>query len=183
MKYCYLVITTLISCFGALNAQTENFLKVSTPDIEGDSVASGFEDQIKVLAYDFSLSNMINPAAGPQAGAGRAEFNPLKFTAFISAKTLPEITKSVALGRLHEEIILTVTSSNTVRLQEILEIKVEDAAPVEMKLAGSNGDVPIYEFLVAYSKITIETTAIDPQTGQQGSKTSFTYDVAAQTEG
>lgn len=177
MKFTTILVSLFLGVICSLSAQVRNFLEVT--DIEGSSLRKGFEDQIEVLAYDLSVAN-----SAIQSGTrtvGKVSFAPLGFTAFIDEKALPKIVESTVLNTVHKEVILSSARDGASGKGVFLEIKLEDAIFVGVDLAGTSGEVPVYEFRVDFSRITVKTIPVDSTTGQSGTPIEFTYDKASAT--
>lgn len=173
MKLLTITASILLALPTALFAQTQNFLKIEGPDIDGESLTSDYEKQLSILAYDLNLSRDIsidNPSA-----SSPTYFTPLSFTSFVDSKALPKLVKSAALGTRHEKLTLTSLRETGSGLVKFSEIILEDAFFVEVSLSGTSGDVPVYSFAVEYTEITVTTYVINPSTGESTTDPTLTF--------
>lgn len=176
MKLPISILSIFLGFSAILSAQTQNFLKIEGPEILGESQTNGYQNQLNVIAYQLSASKYVQIGTDPRNdNLGPTEFAPLTLTAFVDAKAMPKIVNSTALGTKHDIITLTSARTSGNGLVVFSTIVLEEAFFINVSLAGTSGDVPVYDFSVEYAKITITTNVIDPTTGLPTGQVGMIY--------
>lgn len=115
-------------------------LKITGPDVKGESKEKGFEDQIQVLSWSWGMSNTGSAALGGGEGTGKVQVHDFSFTMNMSTATGP-IHSSITLGNHHKEAILTcrkTTGDGTP--QKYLEIKFTEVVISGYQTGGHGGE-------------------------------------------
>lgn len=88
------------------------YLKITGPDIRGDSTAKGFEGQIEVYNFSFGVQNHASFLSGGGAGAGKA--TPSDLTILLRySKASPELFKRLVQGDNITTAELTLVKSGS----------------------------------------------------------------------
>lgn len=142
------------------------FLKLTDPDIEGESQVKGFEDQIEIRSFHWGVSNNVTFGTGGGGGVvGRASAQDLLLTTD-SSKASPELFIACATGENIKEGLLSLVSAGgspppfaTVKLTNAFVVAYDQAG------VGESGN-PMDEFALRYAKIEFT---------YNGVKASFDY--------
>ncbi len=81
-------------------------LKITDPDVKGESKEKGFEGQIQVLSWSWGANNSGSAALGGGEGTGKVRVQDFNFTMNMSTAS-SAILSSITLGSHHKEAKLT----------------------------------------------------------------------------
>ncbi len=157
------------------------FLKID--GIVGDSTDVNHKDEIDVLSWSWGVTQTGGTAGGPGgagggAGAGKAALQDFHFVSHIS-KASPKLFLSCATGTHHKTASLSgVRVAGKGPSSEFLKYKLSDVVVTSDQHAGNQGEFPVEQFSLNYSKIEISFT---PQTatGAAGTAIKAGFDVKA----
>ena len=153
------------------------FLKID--GIVGDSTVVNHKDEIDVLSWSWGATQTGGTTgAGGGAGAGKASLQDFHFVSHIS-KASPKLFLSCATGTHHKTALLSgVRVGGKGASSEFLKYKLSDVVISSDQQAGNQGDFPVEQFSLNYSKIEITFT---PQTatGAAGTAIKAGFDVKA----
>ncbi len=129
------------------------FLKLTNPDIKGESQVKGFEDQIEIQSFHWGISNnIVFGTGGGGATVGKASAQDLLLTAD-SSKASPKLFIALATGDNIQEGLLSLRSGGesqttfaTLRLTNVFVVAYDQAG------VGESGN-PTDEFALRYGKI------------------------------
>jgi type VI secretion system secreted protein Hcp len=136
------------------------FLKITEPNIKGESQVKGFEDQIEIRSFHWGVSNnVVFGTGGSGATVGKASAQDLLLTAD-SSKASPELFIACAAGDHIKEGLLSLRSGGasqttfaTVRLTNVFVVAYDQAG------VGESGN-PTDEFALRYGKIEFTYNAV-----------------------
>lgn len=166
-----------LCCVAGSNAVADQaFLKIS--DIQGESQDSKHKDEIDVLSWSWGVSNTSSSLPGGGGGAGKATFENLSFSTYVS-RASPKLYQMAANGRHSMQAVLTVRSEsiNNVFGSEYLKVTLNDLL---VNIAdtgwamGTNGRV-LDKFELSYTRIKVEYAMRNPD-GSTGAITVFCWD-------
>lgn len=153
------------------------FLKID--GVAGESTDVNHKDEIDVLSWSWGVAQTGGGAAsGAGAGAGKAAFQDLHFVSQIS-KASPKLFLSCATGTHHKTATLSgVRTAAKGASSAFLKYKLSDVVVTSENHAGNQGEYPVEQFSLNYSKIEITFT---PQTatGAAGAALKAGFDVKA----
>jgi type VI secretion system secreted protein Hcp len=129
------------------------FLKITEPNIKGESQVKGFEDQIEIRSFQWGVSNNVTfGTGGGGTSVGKASAQDLLLTADSSIAS-PELFIACATGDHIKEGLLSLRSAGasqttfaTVRLTNVFVVAYDQAG------VGESGN-PTDEFALRYGKI------------------------------
>jgi type VI secretion system secreted protein Hcp len=127
------------------------FLKITDPNIKGESQVKGFEDQIEIRSFHWGVStNVTFGTGGGGTSVGKASAQDLLLTAD-SSKASPELFIACATGDSIKEGLLSLRSGGgttfaTVKLTNVFVVAYDQAG------VGESGN-PTDEFALRYGKI------------------------------
>ena len=146
------------------------FLKID--GIVGDSTVVNHKDEIDVLSWSWGATQTGGTTgAGGGAGAGKASLQDFHFVSHIS-KASPKLFLSCATGTHHKTALLSgVRVGGKGASSEFLKYKLSDVVISSDQQAGNQGDFPVEQFSLNYSKIEVTYT---PQAGIGAAGTPIT---------
>lgn len=132
-------------------------LKITGPDIKGESKEKGFEGQIQVLSWNWGLSNSGSAALGGGLGTGKVQVHDFSFTQNMSTGTGP-IGSSITLGTHHKEAILTCRKTTGAGTPEkYLEIKFTEVVISSYSTGGQGGEgLPLESISFNFAQFELE---------------------------
>ncbi len=137
-------------------SQVDYFLKISGPDIPGESADDKHKNEIDVLTWSWGETQGGTMAYGGGGGAGKVVMQDFHFTMRVN-KATPLLILHCANGHHIGKIVLTCRKAGTEQ-QEFLKYTFEDALISSYQTGGSgSGDViPIEQISFNYSKMRCE---------------------------
>ena len=151
------------------------FLKLG--DVKGGSTDAGHKDEIVVNSYSFGVSNTgsVGSASGG-AGAGKASFSDLNFTAPVSVAS-PKLMVACASGAHYDTAVLTLRRAGSGKgAQDFFRLTLKTVLVSSYQDGGSTGgDVPVDSVTLAFGAMKVEFM---PQTasGAAGQTASAGWD-------
>ena len=128
------------------------FLKLD--DIKGESTDAKHKDEIDIESFQWGLSQTAAPIGGG-GSVGKASFQDFSFTADISTAS-PQLFLACASGEHIKEGVITVRKPGTSGPLEYYTVKLTDClVSLYNQAAVADGDLPMDEFALNYSKIEI----------------------------
>jgi len=159
------------------DAAANIFLKV--PDISGESVVPGHEDEIEILSFNFGVDNVVVPSGG-QRSSGNPNFQDATFTKQLD-KSSPKLFLDVATGKTEPEAILVVARQTGGGTVDFVKFTFTDVIVTSYSIGGSEGEViPTDFFSLNFAKIKFEYTPLDSKGGLGNPEPPAEYDLAAQ---
>jgi type VI secretion system secreted protein Hcp len=140
-------------------AAVDYFLKVD--GIPGESKDSSHSGEIDVLSFSWGVAQTGSSASGGGAGAGKANFQDISFTASMS-KASPKLFQACASGEHIKEVVLTAVKADKKDRQEYLIVKMTDVLVSSYQTGGSSGQIPVDQFSMNFAKIEIEYRPTNP---------------------
>ena len=140
------------------------FLKIDGIDGESSDDRHKGEIQIESFSWGLTQTGGSSPGGGG-GGSGKAQFRDISFIALIS-KASPKLFLACATGTHSKSAVLTVRKSGTEQV-EFYTVTLEDvlissyqqgssqAPGASQAPGGVEGDIPVDQFSLNYSKITI----------------------------
>lgn len=131
------------------------YLKI--PDIDGESLIRGHENEIDVQGLDWGLARPLGPS-GSRRARGRVEMRPLVALKWVDRAT-PYLAQAVAQGRAFDEIVLTVARETGGEPQDYLTLTMKNCILSEHGISNGGFDdaaVLVRERLaIAFESITV----------------------------
>lgn len=132
-------------------------LKITGPEVKGESKEKGFEDQIQVLSWSWGATNSGSAALGGGEGTGKVRVQDFNFTMNMSTASGP-ILSSITLGTHHEKAILTCRKTTGAGTPEkYLEITFTEVV-ISGYQTGGHGDegLPLEQISFNFAQAEVE---------------------------
>lgn len=155
------------------------FIKISSPDIKGESADHSHKEEIDVLSWSWGASNtgsMHQPGAG--GGTGKANFNDLSFTKYVDVSS-PMLLKACSTGEHIKKAVLIVRKAGGKDPLEYIKVTLEDCLISSVSTGGSGGEERLTENVtINFGKFKLE---YNPQTATGTGKgwMPFAYNIQA----
>jgi len=153
------------------------FLKID--GIPGESTDVNHKDEIDVLSWSWGVTQTGGSGGGGAGGgAGKAAFQDFHFVSRIS-KASPKLFLSCATGTHIKSALLSgARTAGKGASSEFLKYKLSDVVVTSDQHAGNEGETPVEQFSLNYSKIEITFTP-QTSTGKVGTPITAGFDVKA----
>ena len=135
-------------------AAVDFFLKIE--GIDGESSDSSHKGEIEIASFSWGVSNSAH-ATGGGGGAGKVAFQDIHFTTRAS-KASPQLMLACA-GGTTKGAMLTCRKAGKGQL-EFLKIKLTDVLISSYSICGNEGETPMDEFSLSFSKIDFSYTPV-----------------------
>jgi type VI secretion system secreted protein Hcp len=132
-------------------------LKITDPDIKGESKEKGFEDQIQALSWSWGATNSGSAALGGGEGTGKVRVQDFNFTMNMSTAS-NAILDSIATGKHHGKAILTCRKTTGAGTPEkYLEITFTEVV-ISGYQTGGHGDegLPLEQISFNFAQYEVE---------------------------
>ena len=134
------------------------FIKIETPNVEGESTASKFEKQIEVYSFSWGANQPVTIGSGSSGAAGGkvsiSDFNFMKKLESSSTK----LFSACCTGNHFGKVTVTLRKAGGTANKQIVfnEYIMEEVYVSSYQLSGSSGgdDTPTESISMAFSKIT-----------------------------
>jgi type VI secretion system secreted protein Hcp len=117
----------------------ECFLKLEAPDLKGEAKASGYADQIDVLAWSWGASQSGTMHVATGGGAGKANVNDLAVTKWID-KASPNLTQAAISGKQFGKATLTCRKAGGDQPVDYLKLELEKVIITSVATGGAGGE-------------------------------------------
>jgi type VI secretion system secreted protein Hcp len=173
-----LAVLALLVAAGAATpgaaATPECFLRVD--GVPGESADARHRGEIELTGWTLGVANTASMAAAGGAGAGRAEFQPLKVTQRVD-RAVPPLVGLVAAGQHVASAVLTCRRSGR-EAADYLKITLSDVLVTGVSLIETAEAPPSAETALVYGRIVIEYRPQMPD-GSMGPPIVTGWDVRA----
>jgi type VI secretion system secreted protein Hcp len=155
-------------------------MKITGPDIKGESTDAGHVDEIELLSFSHGVSRSIGPRSTAGSGAtGHSNHQDVSIAKWID-KSTPEIQKFLCGGQQFGEVTITIDKTNAQGtvipyMKYILSNVIISSAQIG---GGSGGDLATETVSLNYDKIKWEYTATNAADGAAAGAVPFTWDVS-----
>lgn len=137
----------------------DTFLKITAPDVAGESTAKGMEGSIEIFSFSFGASNPVTISSGAAGISGGkvsiSSFNCMKKSEMSSA----ELFSSCATGQHYGQALVTMrkATGKDGGQQKFIEYKFSDVMVESIQWSGSSGgdDTPTESLSLAFAKVEI----------------------------
>jgi type VI secretion system secreted protein Hcp len=157
------------------------FLKITGPDVKGESTADGHKDEIEISSFSHSVAMATTPAStSGSRTAERASFHDVTISKAVD-KSTPELAKGVSQGTHYGECVVSVARADGAGgMVQYLKYTLNDVVISSLGVSGADGGGLATEVVtLSYGKIKWEYTATDPAKGGAQGTVPFTFDVSA----
>lgn len=153
----------------------EAFIKLG--DLKGESVVKGFENQIQVLSWRWSMSQTGTTHHGTGGGAGKVNVSDLGFTHYVDSAS-PNLVKAVCKGEHFQEAKLTLRKAGGSPL-EYYVITMKKVMVTSVEVGGTDGDERVSENIsLNFGEFEVSYQPQDEKGGKKGGAISAKYDIA-----
>jgi type VI secretion system secreted protein Hcp len=131
------------------------FLKLTTPDITGESTDSSHAGEIQVLSWSHSFNQPTSPTRS-SAGGGtveQANHSDFSFTKYIDAST-DDLLKMCWSGKhIQKGVFSAYRSNGDNKPVEYLVITMEKIIVSNVSIGGGTGDIPTETITLSYGTV------------------------------
>ncbi len=158
----------------------EAFLKC---DIKGESVVSGFEDQIDILDFRWGVDQTGTTHLGSGGAAGKANVHDATFTHYVDAAS-PNIFTACASGKHLPEVEFCSRKAGGDSQVDFLKIKMKDVIITNTTFGGTQDDERYVEtFSLNFAEYEYKYQAQDNKGGKKGGEIVSKGEIAKGTYG
>lgn len=152
----------------------EMFLKLAGCD--GESIASGHENEIELLGWNWGVTNQGSSSMGGGSGTGKASFHDLSFTKFVD-KATATILSNCAKGNHFATGVLTCRKVGGDTPLEYLKIDMDQVFVSSVQHGGSPGDeMTVENVMLNFAKVDVTYTPQSAQ-GTSAGSVPFKWDI------
>ncbi len=159
----------------------DTYMKISSPDVEGESMAKDMDKYIEIYSFSWGASNPTTVGPGSAGlAAGRASvssFNVLKKT----EKSSPSLFAACCAGQHYKkaEVVLRKATGTDGGQKPFLKYTFEDVMVESIQWSGSSGgdDTPTESVSFAFAKVKIDYYKQDEGTGSMSSAGNASWDL------
>ena len=163
----------------------DTYLKITGPDIEGESTAKGFEKQIEIYSFSWGASNPSTVGPGSTGiSAGRvsvSSFNVMKKT----DKTSAPLFKACCTGQHFDDAVVVMRkAAGTAGQAPFLKYTFTNVMIESIQWSGSTGgdDTPTESLSLAFAKVEVEYQQQDTKGGAVGKPIIAAWDLTTVAE-
>jgi type VI secretion system secreted protein Hcp len=128
------------------------FLKIDS--VPGDSHDAHHPGEIDVIAFSWGETNNTPLTGGTGAGVGRVQIEDFHFTS-LTGSASPKLMVLCANGKHVTSAVLVARRPGRTQ-QEYLKLTFTDVTVTAYHVSGSDGDVPLDEVSLRFSKVQID---------------------------
>lgn len=157
------------------------FLKISSPDIKGESTVDKHTDEIELSSFNLGASMAVTAASTSGSRASeRASFSDVTVTKGVDSST-PDLAKGVAQGTTFGTAVISINRADGQGgMVEYLKVTLTDVIISSLQMSGADGAGVAQESAsLAYGTIKWEYTPTDPAKGGGLGTIPFAFDVGA----
>jgi len=159
----------------------DTFLKITSPDVNGESTRGGFEKWIEIYSFSWGASNPTTVSPGATGlSAGRvsiSSFNVMKKTEMSSPTLFAACCMGVHYGKV--EVKLNKAAGDKTKALDFLTYTFEDVMVESVQWSGSAGgdDTPTESVSLAFAKVSILYESQSTAKGSKAENNSATWDL------
>ncbi len=159
----------------------DTYMKISSPDVEGESTAKDMDKYIEIYSFSWGASNPTTVGPGSSGlAAGRASvssFNVMKKT----EKSSPMLFAACCAGQHYKkaEVVMRKATGTDGGQKPFLKYTFEDVMVESIQWSGSSGgdDTPTESVSFAFAKVKIDYYKQDEATGSMASAGNASWDL------
>ncbi len=159
----------------------DTYMKISGPDVEGESTAKDVDKYIEIYSFSWGASNSTTVGPGSSGlAAGRASvssFSVMKKT----EKSSPSLFAACCAGQHYKkaEVVLRKATGTDGGQKPFLKYTFEDVMVESIQWSGSSGgdDTPTESVSFAFAKVKIDYYKQDEATGSMASAGNASWDL------
>jgi len=161
------------------------FLKITGPDVKGESTDSAHKDEIELMSISHGVSMQVGPRS--TAGSATTEKSTHADLTVMKAvdKATPEIQKGICQGAHYNQAVIQINKADGKGgLIPYLTYTLNDVVISSSSIGAADGGGLATESLsLNYSKIKWEYVPTNPADGTAMGTVPFTWDVGKNTVG
>lgn len=158
------------------------FLKITGPDIKGESTDENHKDEIQVLSWSHAF-NQPTSATRSSAGSGtveQANHSDFSFTKYTDSAT-DDLLKTCWQGNQIEKCTLTCYRADGDNQPVLyLQVDMEGVIVSNVSIGGGTGDIPTETISFNYGKVTYTYKPQKEEDGTAGGAEPTSHDLVAQ---
>jgi type VI secretion system secreted protein Hcp len=135
-------LTMLLAIPLSAHASQDMFLKMSQPDLQGESLDKALPGAINLKSFDWSIENPTSLGSA-SAGAGKAKLNPLKITKLVDASS-PGLMMAAAKGTTIPSATLIVRKAGG-QPDAYLQYRLKTVFVTNVETSADDGDDGVSE--------------------------------------
>lgn len=161
---------------------TNFFLKLETPNIEGESTDSSHAKELQILSWSHSFNQPTKPTRSSAGGGTVEQANHSDFTVtrYLDAAT-DDLLKMCWSGKMIGKGTFTAyraDGDNTA--VKYLEVLMEEIVVSNISFGGGGGDLPTETVSLSYGKVTYTYMPQKPDDGTAGGAQPVSHDLIKQ---
>ena len=128
------------------------------PDIEGESRRAEHEDEIDIMAADWSMAQAANMQIGSGRTSSRATVNPINLSKYYDASS-PYLALACMQGKAFDEAVIAFRQDSGEVHLDFLVITLTNVVISNYSMSGSDGSEQFMDsFSLAFETITVKYT-------------------------
>jgi type VI secretion system secreted protein Hcp len=153
------------------------FLKITGPDVKGESLDHKHKAEIDVLAWSWGMSNSGTAHMGGGAGAGKVSVQDLSVTKYVDAAS-NALLLACCNGQHYKNAILTVRKAGKTPL-EYIKVTMDQCLITAVSTGGSGGEDRLTENVTLnFAKVKFEYLKQKEDGSQDGGPMPMTWNIA-----
>jgi len=159
------------------------FLKITTPDVAGESTDDKHPGEIELLSFGHGLTM----AMGPRSTAGsatiqKASHQDISLMKYVD-KSTPELQKGICLGTHYGQAVISINKTDGAGgMIPYLVYTLNDVVISSSQVSGDGQSLPIESVTLNYGKVKWEYAPTN-QDGTASGTVPFTWDVEKNIKG
>jgi type VI secretion system secreted protein Hcp len=148
------------------------YLKITGPDVKGESASDQGKDLIELLSWSQSVSMPLSsaaPGSNVSVKHGRADFSDFTVSKYQDA-TSPVLFQAVSGGTNYKSVILSqyMADADTGKTVEYYNVEMEDVIISSISVGAGGGDRPVETLTLHFNKIKWTYTTQTRDAGSAG---------------
>ena len=150
---------------------------IKMPDIEGESVRDGHEDEIDILSCDWSMAQAASMQSGTGLTSGRATVNPIGISKYYDAAS-PYIALACMQGKAFDEVVISFRQDSGEAHLDYLIITLTNVVISSYSVSGGAGADEFVDSLSLSFETVKEKYTVQAEDHSAGAEHEIEYNVA-----
>jgi type VI secretion system secreted protein Hcp len=153
------------------------FLKITGPDVKGESLDNSHGKEIDILAWSWGMSNSGTAHMGGGAGAGKVNVQDMSVTKYVDASS-HALMLACCNGQHYKSALLTVRKAGKSPL-EYIKITMDECMITAVSTGGSVGEDRLTENVTLnFAKVKFEYNKQKADGAADGGPLPMTWNIA-----